>query len=181
MASKAEQLPRPLSHVELVALLRALELRLPEGAPVRAVWWPGRSEEQRNYRITTSTTRAAREACHRTWLIERRGNRYRLRARPADSYEIELLLEALREVAALAPGGAPALAEASYDCVEHTYQVCFTALDDMREGQPYERWILRRHPDGRPLSVGYVLETRTGRGYATLPGGARLRGNPWSD
>ncbi len=180
MGSKVEPLTRSLTNAELAALMRALELGVADGTVVRAVCWPGIAEGQRNYRLTMSTPRAPLGPLHRAWLIERRGEIYRLRARPADADEIELLLEALREVAAIAPDGTPRIAEAGYDCHEHAYHVCFTPLEDMREGEPYARWILRRHRDARPLSVGYVLETRRGNAYATLRRGATLRGDPWS-
>lgn len=181
MGSKPEQLPRALSEIELSSLTYALELSLPLDAMVMGVTWPGKSEGHDNYRLSVWTRRPAPPPRHSVWLAERRGNVYRLKLRPANADEIQLLLEALREVAAFEPETAPAVVEADYDCSERTYQVCFTALEDMREGTAYKRWILRRHYDARPLSVGYVLETRRDNGYATLPGGATLRGSPWTD
>jgi hypothetical protein len=178
MGSKAEHLPRPLNQLELTSLTRALELSLPDDAIVKAVWWPGVAEGQRNYRLTAWTTTEPRRG---TWLVERLRNVYRLRARPADADELGRLLDALRDVRALEPGARPEVAQADYDCSKRSYQLCFTLLEDMREGTPYKRWILRRHHDDRPLSVGYLLETRRGNGYATLPGGATLRGSPWSE
>lgn len=181
MGSRPELLPKALTSVELAALTRVLELSLPADAVVVGASWPGDGESRRNYRISVWASGPACEALHRVWLVERRGCVYRIKLRPANADEIRVLLEALREVSALEPEAAPTIVEADYDCSEHTYQVCFTALENMREGAPYRRWILRRHHDARPLSVGYVLETRHGNRYATLPGGATLRGSPWSD
>jgi hypothetical protein len=181
MGSKPEVLPRALSNFELSALTRVLELTLPADAMVVGVSWPGDGESNRNYRLSVWASRQTAEPQHNVWLVERRGSVYRIKVRPANADEIQSLLEALREVSALEPEATPPIVEADYDCSERTYQVCFTALENMREGAPYKRWILRRHRDGRPLSVGYVLETRRGNGYATLPGGATLRGSPWTD
>jgi len=180
MGSNAEPLSKSLSQLELLALARALELCFPADAIVAGVWWPGTDAEHRNYRLVISPSRASGEPLG-TWLIERRGNVYRMRTRPLDADEIQIVLEALREVAAVAPDANPRIAEALYDCTEHTYELRLTALEQMRESVAYERWILRRHPDQRPLSVGYVLETRRERRYVSLPGGATLRGSPWSD
>jgi hypothetical protein len=181
MASKPEQLPRPLTSSELTGLACVLELSWPAEAIVMGVSWPGNGEGHSNYRISVWANRPAPEPLHRVWLVERRRDVYRLRLRPANTDEIALLLEALREVAALEPDATPPVVEADYDCSERTYQVCFTALENMREGAPYKRWVLRRHGGARPLSVGYLLETRRGNRYATLPGGATLRGNPWTE
>ncbi len=181
MGSKPEQLPRALSNQELARLAGALELSLPADAIVMGVTWPGTSPDHSNYRLSVWASRSAPDPLHRVWLVERRGEVYRLRLRPANTDELQLLLEALREVAAIGPDATPPIVEADYDCSERTYQVCFTALENMQEGAPYRRWVLRRHGDERPLSVGYVLETRRGNGYAMLPGGATLRGSPWTD
>jgi len=170
-----------LSELELTLLARALELSFAPGAIVEGVWWPGRDANHRNYRLTSSAPATSSGPRHAVWLIERRGSVYRLRARPADADELEQLLEALREVAAIGPEASPRVAEAFYDCTEHAYELSFTALADMREEATYERWILRRHRDARPLSVGFVRETRRGAELVCLAGRATLRGNPWSD
>ncbi len=169
-----------LSNLELVGVTRALELSVPEGAVVRGVWWPGEAQDTRNYRLTMWAAHAASPLCS-TWIAERSGPVYRLQARPATADEIRALLEALSELGVRDFDPSAPIAEAEYDCRYRSYQLCFTALEDMAEGRPYRRWVFRRHRDGRPLSVGYLCETRRGDGYATLPGGAILRGNPWSD
>jgi hypothetical protein len=181
MGPRTELLPRALTSVELSALTRVLELTLPVDAIVMGATWPGTSEGHRNYRLSMWRRRTALDPLHSTWLIERRADVYRLRLRPADADEIQMLIAALREVAADELDDTPAIAEADYDCADRTYQLCFTAFEDMREGVPYKRWILRRHEEARPLSVGFVVETRRGRDYATLPGGATLRGSPWQE
>lgn len=168
-----------LNQVELLGVTRALELEVPADAVLQGVWWPGETHEQRNYRLTmwceTSTPLCS------TWVAERSGPVYRLQARPATSDEIDALLEALQELGVEQAAPGEPIAEVEYDCRYRSYQLSFTALEDMVEGRPYKRWIFRRHRDGRPLSVGYLCETRRGDAYATLPGGAILRGNPWSD
>ena len=91
-----------------------------------------------------------------------------------------MLYEALLEVGALEKIDERPIAEAHYDCKRRAYQLTFTPFAQMHEGLPYRRWIFRVHDDGRPLSVGYLCETRRGDGYATLPEQATLRGDPWS-
>jgi hypothetical protein len=169
-----------LSNLELLGVTRALELRLPEDAVLRGVWWPGDTQDKRNYRLTMWANEAQTPLCS-TWIAERSGSVYRLQARPATPEEIELLLEALDELGVRELDAGAPIAEVEYDCRYRSYQLCFTALEDMIEGKPYKRWVFRRHRDGRPLSVGYVCETRRNDAFATLPGGAILRGNPWSD
>lgn len=169
-----------LSHLELTSVTRALELSVPDDAVVRGVWWPGDTQDKRNYRLTMWSATASSPLCS-TWIAERSGPVYRLQARPATADEIAELLEGLAELGVRDEGRSAPIAEAEYDCRYRSYQLCFVALEDMEEGQPYKRWVFRRHRDGRPLSVGYLCETRRGDGYATLPGGAILRGNPWSD
>jgi hypothetical protein len=169
-----------LSERELVGVTRALELVVPEDAVVRGVWWPGETQDKRNYRLTMWANAEQTPLCS-TWVAERAGPVFRLQARPATADELEELRQALRELDVYDVDEEAPIAEAEYDCRYRSYQLCFTALEDMVEGQPYERWVFRRHRDGRPLSVGYLRETRRGDGYATLPGGAILRGNPWSD
>jgi hypothetical protein len=179
MGNNAHEGPQRLSTSELHAFARTLELSWPSDGIVKGFCWPGISAERRNYKVTLWTSDAT--PLSSTWIAERSGNVYRLLARPANADELEALLDALRELNALEADLAGAIAEAQYDCRSRTYQLCFTALEDMVEGLRYERWVFRRHADGRPLSVGYVLETRQGDGYATLPGGSVLRGNPWPD
>lgn len=181
MGRETEPLTRSLTNQELSLLTRALELALPSDAIVKAECWPGASAEQYNYRVTMWTAQGALEPLRSTWLVERRGRSYRLRARPASLEEIELLLDVLRELGELGASVPEAIAEAEYDCSQRTYQLCFTPLQDMHEGSAYRRWIFRRHSDARPLSVGYLCETRRGDEFATLPGGGVLRGSPWSD
>jgi hypothetical protein len=180
MGKEAEQ-PRLLSSLELAAVARALELRWQADALVKGEWWPGSGQGQRNYRLRMWSTQGPLQPALSTWLVERRGNVYRMKTRPATSQEIESMLDALRELDALEQPMLTDIAEAAHDCGRGTYQLCFTAFEDMLEGLSYKRWLFRRHRDGRPLSVGYLCETRRGSGYATLPGGAILRGNPWSD
>jgi hypothetical protein len=181
MGKDADQQPRSLSSLELGAVARALELRWLEDSIVKGSWWPGVEQGERNYRLTMWSSRGARQPALSTWLVQKCGSAYRLKCRPATSDEIEMMLEALREVDALEQSLEADIAEAEYDCGRGRYQLCFTAFEDMLEGLPYKRWIFRRHRDGRPLSVGYVCETRRGDDYVTLPGGAILRGSPWSD
>jgi hypothetical protein len=180
MGSSTGQL-KLLTRSELDVVTRALELSLPPDAVLEGVWWPGVTNARRNYRLTMSSQRAGQAPLRATWIIEREANVYRLRARPPEVHEILMLLEALREVEAIPPGNAPRIAEASYDCVEHTYELSFTLIEDLREGGSKKRWILRRHRDARPLSVGYLLDTLRGGKLATLSSGATLRGSPWSD
>jgi hypothetical protein len=165
--------------LELQAVARALELVWPNDALVRGSWWPGTSEATRNYKVTLGTTHAT--PLTSTWIAERSNGVYRLCTRPASTDEVEALLDALREVDALEPDADLAVAEAQYDCRARVYHLCFTALEEMVEGLRYERWVFRRHRDGRPLSVGYIFETRRGDAHAAVPGGAILRGNPWPD
>lgn len=168
-----------LSELELAGITQALELSVPPGAVLRGVWWPGDGPEHRNYRLTMWCEDGT-PLCS-TWVAERTGPVYRLQARPATADEIVALLEALAALGVAEASSGEPIAEAEYDCRYRSYQLCFTALEDMVEGVPYRRWIFRRHRDGRPLSVGYVCETRRGEDYATLPGGGILRGNPWFD
>lgn len=177
MGNNAHEGPQRLSTFELHGFARALELTWPSDGIVKGVCWPGASAEQRNYEVTLWTPDAT--PLRSTWVAERSGNVYRLLARPANADELEQLFEALRELNALEGELSDAIAEAQYDCRQRTYQLCFTPLEEMREGMRYDRWVFRRHSDGRPLSVGYVVETRRGDGYDTLPGGSVLRGNPW--
>src|SRR5262245_14687134 len=134
MGSKPEQQPRALTSIELSSLTYALELILPLDAIVMGVTWPGKGEGLDNYRLSVWMRRPAAEPLHSVWLAERRQGIYRLKLRPANGDEIQLLLEALREVSALEPEAEPSVVEADYDCSERTYQVCFTALEDMLEG-----------------------------------------------
>lgn len=172
--------PQPLTNWELSGITRALDVYVPMDAIVQGVWWPGDTEDSRNYRLTMWSSDAQTPRCS-TWIAERLGQVFRLQARPATADEIDELLEALRELDVLDSKDVETIAEAEYDCRYRSYQLCFTALEDMLEGRTYERWVFRRHRDGRPLSVGYLCETRRGDAYETLPGGAILRGNPWSD
>ncbi|HYP87770.1 MAG TPA: hypothetical protein VEQ59_06445 [Polyangiaceae bacterium] len=181
MGRETEPILRSLTNSELSSLARSLELNWPQDAIIKGESWPGVDDDRRNYRLTMWTARSPLEPVCSTWLVERHGNLYRLKTRPAEPHEIELLLDTLRELGALEPDAVESIAEATYDCGQHTFQLCFTALEDMREGTPYKRWIFRRHPDPRPLSVAYLQETRRDNSYDTLPGGAILRGNPWSD
>jgi hypothetical protein len=180
MALNTGQRPQSLTNWELSGVTRALELHVPTDAILQGVWWPGDTQDKRNYRLTMWSTDAHAPRC-RTWIAERLGQVFRLQARPATPDEIDELLDALSELGVLDSDGAEPIAEAEYDCRNRSYQLCFTALEDMMEGLPYKRWVFRRHRDGRPLSVGYLCETRRGDAYKTLPGGAILRGNPWSD
>jgi hypothetical protein len=170
--------PQPLSKLELQTVTRALELCLPDDGIVKAEWWPG-SDGKRNYRVSCFAPSAT--APCQTWIAERAGNVLRLLGRPANADELDELFTALREVAGLDATTDEPLAEAFYDCRGHVYQLCFTRLDEMYEGMPYRRYVFRRHSDGRPLSVGYICETRRGDAYKTLPDGEVLRGNPWRD
>jgi len=179
MGNSARIGPQRLSSLELQAVARALELVWPDDALVKGSWWPGTTESTRNYKLTLWTTHAA--PLTSTWIAERSNGVYRLCTRPASPDEVEALLDTLRELDALEHDAETTIAEAQYDCRERVYQLCFTPLEEMMEGLCYERWVFRRHLDGRPLSVGYILETRRGDAYATLPGGAVLRGNPWSE
>lgn len=179
MGNSARIGPQRLSSLELQAIGRALELVWPNDALVQGSWWPGKTEDTRNYEVTLWTTHTT--PLTSTWVAERSNGVYRLCTRPANSDEVQDLLDALRELDALEPDADTTIAEAQYDCRERVYQLCFTPLEEMMEGLRYERWVFRRHRDGRPLSVGYVVETRRGDAYATLPGGAVLRGNPWAD
>lgn len=179
MGNKAHDGPQRLSNFELQGFARTLELSWPSDAVVKGVWWPGASAEKRNYKVTLWTLDAT--PLTSTWIAERSSNVYRLLTRPANADELAALLDALRELNALEGDMSDAIAEAQYDCRNRTYQLCFTPLEQMREGRRYERWVFRRHADGRPMSVGYLFETRRGDAYATLPGGSVLRGNPWSD
>lgn len=179
MGNNAHEGPQRLSTFELHNFARTLELSWPSDGVVKGVWWPGASAEKRNYEVTLWTPDAM--PLTSTWLAERSGNVYRLRARPANPDEVEQLLEALRELNALEGEMADAIAEAQYDCRGRTYQLCFTPLAEMLEGRRYERWVFRRHADGRPLSVGYLFETRRGDAYSRLPGASVVRGNPWAD
>jgi hypothetical protein len=177
MGTKAHDGPQRLSTFELQGFARALELSWPSDSIVRGVWWPGGSPEKRNYEVTLWTSDAT--PLSSTWVAERTGDVYRLRARPANPDEIHALLEALRELDALESDVGGPIAEAQYDCRYQTYQLCFTPVEEMLEGLRYERWVFRRHSDGRPLSVGYLFATRRGAAAATLPGGSVLRGDPW--
>ena len=178
MGNNAQEGPQRLSTFELHAFARALELSWPSDAVVKGVWWRGISTEKRNYKVTLWTPDST--PLRSTWIAERSGNVYRLQARPANADELAALFDALRELDALDGAVSPTVAEAQYDCRNRSYQLCFTPLEEMLEGLRYERWVFRRHSDDRPLSVGYLFETRRGGDYATLPGGAVLRGNPWS-
>jgi hypothetical protein len=168
---------QPLNQVELHDVAQALELSVPPHALLQGVWWRGEAPGTRNYRLTMWCETAP--ALCSTWVAERTGQVFRLQARPATSDEIQLLVEALQELGVWEPSAL--IAEAEYDCRYQSYQLSFTPLEEMVEGRPYERWMFRRHRDGRPLSVGYVCETRRGDSYANLPGGAILRGSPWFD
>lgn len=179
MALKTDLRPQSLANWELSAVARALELHVPMDAIVQGVWWPGDTQDKRNYRLTMWSRDANSPRCS-TWVAERAGQVYQLQARPATPEELDELLDTLSELGELDSDGAEAIAEAEYDCRHRSYQLCFTALEDMLEGVPYKRWVFRRHRDGRPISVGYLCETRRGDAYQTLPGGAILRGNPWS-
>ena len=179
MGNHAQEGPQRLSNLELQAFTRALELGWPNDAIAKGVSWPAAAEDTRNYRVTVWSVDAT--PLSSTWIAECKAGVYRLLARPANRDEIESLLEALRELAALEDDADATIAEAQYDCRERVYQLCFTPLQDMLEGLRYERWLFRRHHDGRPLSVAYIFETRRGDAYARLPGGAVLRGDPWSD
>lgn len=172
--------PRSLSNIELADLVRALELQLPEDAMVRGFWWAGKEQDKRNYRLCVRTRGDAHHPRSCSWTAERAGPVFRLQMRPADPHELADLLQALRELGAI-EGEDVQVAEAEYDCRYRSFQLCFVALEDMVEGVPYKRWVFRRHRDGRPISVGYLCETRRGNSYDTLPGGAILRGDPWSD
>lgn len=177
MGNNALDGPQRLSTFELQTFARALELSWPSDGIVKGVWWPGSTADARNYEVTLWTPDAT--PLSSTWIAERSGNVYRLQTRPADADELAALLDALRELDALESDVVGPIAEAQYDCRYHTYQLCFTPVEEMLEGLRYERWVFRRHDDGRPLSVGYRFETRRGNAPATLPGGAVLRGNPW--
>lgn len=179
MGNNAQVGPQRLSSLELQAIARALELVWPTDAVVQGSWWPGKTDDTRNYKVTLWATHAA--PLTSTWIAERSDGAYRLRTRPATRDELEELLDALRELGALERDVDTTIAEAQYDCRERVYQLCFTPLEEMMEGLRYERWVFRRHVDERPLSVGYIFETRRANAYATLPGGAILRGNPWPD
>ncbi len=179
MGTDAHQALHRLSTSELHAFARALDLSWPPQAIVQGVWWPGSDEQRQNYRVTASQSHAS--LLRSTWIAERAHDVYRVMARPANADEIEELLQALRELDALEQRVDEPIAEAQYDCRHRTYQLCFTALEAMLEGFAYKRWIFRRHADGRPLSVAYICETCDGNAYVTLPGGAVLRGDPWSD
>lgn len=177
MGHDSQWSPQPLSKLELQTVAHALELCLPDDGIVKAEWWPG-TEGKRNYRIVCFATEPA-PLC-RTWIAERSGTVFRLMGRPANSDELDELFAALRELGTPEPEG-HGVAEAFYDCRGHTYQLYFTPLEEMHEGLPYRRYVFRRHSDGRPLSVGYICETRRDDAYLTLPGAEILRGNPWRD
>jgi len=177
MGNEAHDGPQRLSAFELRAFAQALELSWPSEGIVEGVWWPGSRAEIRNYEVTLRTPDGT--PLLRTWIAERFGNAYRLRIRPVDSDELATLLQTLQELDALESDAVGPIAEAQYDCRYRTYQLCFTPLEEMLEGLRYERWVFRRHADGRPLSVGYRFETRRGNAHAMLPGGSVLRGNPW--
>lgn len=179
MGNHAQEEPRRLSNLELHAFARALELSWPNDAIAKGVSWPAAAENTRNYRVTVWSVDAA--PLSSTWIAERHDGVYRVLARPADRAEVESLLQALRELDALEDDADATIAEAQYDCRERVYQLCFTPLEDMLEGLRYERWLFRRHTDDRALSVAYIFETRRGNAYVRLPGGAILRGDPWSD
>jgi len=179
MGNSAHEGPRRLSTSELHGFARTLELSWPSDGVVKGFSWPGTSAEKRNYQVTLGAR--GQSPLNRTWVAERCGNVYRLVARPADADELQQLLDTLRELGALELGSEDAIAEAQYDCRNRTYELSFTPLEEMLEGQRYERWMFRRHLDGRPWSVGYVFETRRGNASELLPGGSVLRGNPWRD
>lgn len=180
MGKDARQGLLPLSSLELTQVTRALELCLPSDALVKAVSWASTSDARRNYRISAWFDPGWDAPLCSTWIAERSGDVFRLLGRPANRDELEQLFEALSELDAFDEVAGQPVAEAHYDCRHRTYQLCFTPLEQMHEGLPYRRWIFRLHDDGRPMSVGYISETRRGDGYATLPDGAALRGNPWS-
>lgn len=179
MGTNAHEGPQRLSTFELQSFAHTLELSWPSDGIVQGFSWPGGSAEKRNYQVTLWTRDAA--PLTSTWLAERSGDVFRLAARPADADELAQLMESLRELDALEVDLTRAVAEAQYDCRSHVYQLSFTPREEMREGLRYERWVFRRYPDGRPLSVGYFFETRHGNAYTTLPGRAVVRGNPWLD
>jgi hypothetical protein len=176
----SQRRPLPLSSRELEGVACALELSWPPAAIVKGAWWPG-VEGRRNYRVTVWAAEAAPTPLCSTWIAERSNDVFRLMTRPATTDELETLLGALRELDALEYEGHEPIAEAQYDCRQRSYQLCFTPLEEMLEGMPYRRWVFRRHADGRPLSVGYICETRRGSDYATLADGAILRGSPWGE
>ena len=179
MGNSAGRGLQQLSSLELSFVARALELDLIPDARVHGILWPGEAPEIRNYRVMQQTNGARGEPLQSMWVAERAGDVFRMLARPANRDEILELLEALREVRALEPEISNPVAEAQYDCRERTYQLSFTSLDAMLEGVRYKRWIFRRHGGGRPLSVGYVLETRSNAAHVALSGGEVLRGSPW--
>jgi hypothetical protein len=180
MGKHAREGLQPLSSFELTHFMRALRLDLPSDAIVKGVSWASSSADKHNYRVRVWLDQGQELPLSSTWIAEREGHVFRLLGRPATPDEIEMLYGALRELDALAEIDPGPIAEAHYDCRQRLYQLAFTPLEQMVEGLPYRRWFFRRHDDGRPLSVGYVCETRRGNGYATLPDGAVLRGDPWS-
>ena len=99
------------------------------------------------------TAQGALQPALSTWLVERRGNVYRLKTRPAALQEIELLLDALRELDALEQPALADIAEAAYDCGRSTYQLCFTPFEDMLEGLPTSAGSFADTATD-PLSVG---------------------------
>jgi hypothetical protein len=180
MGKYARQGLQPLSFSELAYVARALELCLSSEASVKGVSWPSSTSERRNYRVSAWLDQGRETPLQSTWIAERHGDVFRLLGRPANHEELVQLFEALLEVGAASEIAEGPIAEAHYDCKHRTFQLTFTPFEQMREGLPYRRWIFREHGDGRPLSVGYITETRRGDGYATLPDGATLRGAPWA-
>jgi hypothetical protein len=179
MGNAVQQGLRSLSSLELRRIMRALEICLPEDAEVEGFHWHSRDGRSENYRVRAHCVTTASAAVYSTWIAERSGSVYRLLGRPATLAEVDFLLQAIRELGDVKEMALP-LAEAHYDCVRHAYQLLPTLFEQMHEGETYRRWLLRRYEDGRPLSVGYVCETRRGNALAVLPARAVLRGDPWS-
>src|ERR1051325_10131232 len=92
MGSKPDQVPRALTNTELTRLTGVLELSLPADAIVMGVTWPGRGEDHSNYRLSVWASRPTPEPLHSVWLVERRGDVYRLALRPANADELQSLL-----------------------------------------------------------------------------------------
>ena len=137
---------------------------------IEAVCW----HDAQGRRCEKVTVRTAHPPRCRIWRIDDR-----LRCRPATDAELVELVAVLRDVGASEEDVAGPVAEAHFDCDKTCFELSFTALSEMIEGISYKRWQVQYHGDGRHPSVAFVLETRRGNWWTTLPGGAVLRGTPW--
>ena len=164
---------RQLTDTELAELRDMIGNGWPAGAQlIEAIGWS--AQGMLFQKVTIETTAPPQS---RIWIAESAPKRAAtFTTRPATAAELDKVLSALREVGA--GDIAQPIVEAHCTPKSDSFQLSFVRLADMVEGTPYKRWHIQFHADHLP-SISYLLETRRGGWFKTLPGGRVLRSR-WS-